>query len=128
MLKAIIAGLGIVFAVTLTAAPAGAIKRCPPLAVHYGLPVGKGAACKCGVHNYGTGFDLGVKITMYEATGEIYTCNFDLPPKHGNFCYVAITAGSQCGCMVSGEGATTLVSLSVVDPDTFFAVSSVACQ
>jgi hypothetical protein len=80
------------------------------------------------VQNYGNTPDPGIDIVMYHFNGVTQTCsNLTLPPRTATFCHVFVDPGGICGCVVSGEGAATVVSLTVTDPATLAPQASVPC-
>ena len=126
MVKSIAGFLLIVGAVTFTGQEAAAVRYCPPIPVQV---VGPFASCKCGVQNYSTVTDTGVTISVYALNGGFTTCGpSPIPARTGTFCHVSIALGTMCGCVVTGEGALTLASLSVTDPSTGAAQATVECK
>ena len=117
--------IGLIAAVTMTSGEAAATKRCAPLPVQStGSPT-----CKCTVQNYSTAADTGVNIVIHDAAGGLHSCNaLTIPPRGGIYCHVSVLPGGICGCMVSGEGGSSLASLSVTDLNTVGAIASVECQ
>jgi hypothetical protein len=114
-----------VCAVLMSPSPAPATDNCPP------LPISTSAAtCKCSVQNYGTGADAGVKITLFTNTGSPVTCSegpVSVPAKNSLSCTSFFEETDTCGCQVTGEGASTRSSLSLLDGNGN-TVASVQCN
>jgi len=126
VVKSIVAFLLVVGAVTFTGQEAAAVRYCPPIPVQVVAPF---ASCKCAVQNYSTVADTGVTISVYALNGGFTTCGpSPIPARTGTFCHVSIALGTMCGCVVTGEGALTLASLSVTDPSTGAAQATVECK
>ena len=117
MVKSIARFLLVVGAVTTTGQEAAAVRYCPPIPVQV---VGPYASCKCAVQNYSTVADTGVTIAVYALNGGFTTCGpSTIPARTGTFCHASIALGTMCGCVVTGEGGSTLASLSVTEPDNW---------
>jgi len=117
MVKSLVLLLCAIGMVATISRQAAANKHCAPLAVQIAAP--GPADCKCVVQNYSTSPDTGVTINVYAMNGGYTTCGpFTLPARTATFCHVSIALGTTCGCVVTGEGALTLASLSVMDPTT----------
>lgn len=126
MVKSIVRLLLVLGAVTLTGQEAAANRYCPPIPVQV---VGPYASCKCAVQNYSTAPDTGVTISVYALNGGYTTCGpSTIPARTGTFCHVSIALGTMCGCVVTGEGGSTLASLSVTDPETGGAQATTECR
>jgi hypothetical protein len=126
MLKSIVVMLGVIAAVSLGSQEAAATKYCSPLPVQAAGPT---PTCKCAVQNYSAVADAGVTISVYAMNGGYTTCGpLTLPARTGTYCHVSIQAGTMCGCAVTGEGALTIASLSVTDPETLGPQASVDCR
>ena len=110
-LSPVLFGVAMVLGVAAIAAPAAAKKLCPPLAVV------KADKCECTVHNYATVADPGVTMTVYTDSGTGgATCGpTSVPPKEATSCSSSpLSAQESCGGEVTGEGAKSRVSLSVM--------------
>jgi len=114
--------LSVVGIMVLFCQPAQATKHCAP------LPITSTSGCRCAVQNYGIAKDTGLKIEIFSTAGSFGACsNLTVPPKGSTYCQGNITEGNTCGCVVTGEGALTLVSLSVVD-SSGVAHASIECN
>jgi hypothetical protein len=125
MLRSMVVLVGLIAVVTMTGREAAAAKRCAPVPVQTtGTPT-----CKCTVQNYSTNTDTGVNIVIHDAAGGLHSCNaLTIPPRGGVYCHISAAQGGICGCVVTGEGASSLVSLSVTDLNTLGAQASVECH
>ena len=125
MLKSTVVLFGLIAAVTMASGEAAAAKRCAPLPVQStGSPT-----CKCTVQNYSNTTDTGVNVVIHDAAGGLHSCNaLTSPPRGGVYCHVSVAPSGICGCAVTGEGASSLVSLSVTDLNTLGAQASVECH
>jgi len=106
----------LVCAVLMSPSLAPATDNCPP------LPISSLATCQCAVQNYGAGADPGVKITLFNSSGSaVATCPSEgtqsVPAKNSFSCsaFIESEGPGTCGCQVTGEGASTRSSLSLVD-------------
>ena len=125
MLKSIVVVLGVIAVLAVGSREAAAVKYCPPIPVQGA----GGPTCKCAVQNYSAVPDTGVTINVYAANGGFTTCGpWTIAPRTGTYCHVSIAAGTTCGCAVTGEGTLTHASLSVTDPATLGAQSTVECR
>jgi hypothetical protein len=103
-----------VLGAAVIASPAAARRLCPPVAVV------KADTCECKVHNYAAVADLGVAIAIYTDGGAATVCApTSVNAKEAISCLAGPFSGQEsCGCEVTGEGAQTRVSLSVVALNT----------
>ena len=115
----------VVSVVLMAPSLAPATDNCPP------LPISEIATCKCAVQNYGAGADPGIKITLYASDGSVVnTCpgegTASVPAKNSFSCIGFFEESETCGCQVTGEGASTRSSLSLLNGSA--TVASVQCN